>query len=215
MDLVAQIINTNLNLDVPPSTYAFLNPANWFDKMSVVIKNLIQIIFSQEITSLLNGVLLFLAMFFIAVIIYSSIRVLEIRKKEHAHLRHELAEYAHKQKEKEEKEKAKENISRNPRWVQVLEYLSSINVSDWKLAVIEADSMLESLMDDLGLKGENLGEKLKAADRDKFKSLTTAWEVHAIRNRIAHEGLNFDLSLHEAKRVIALYEQIFHEFGYI
>ena len=75
--------------------------------------------------------------------------------------------------------------------------------------------MLDSLMTQLGFKGESLGEKLKSADRDKFRSLTSAWEVHTLRNRIAHEGLSFTISHYEAKRVIALYEQIFREFGYI
>jgi len=60
-----------------------------------------------------------------------------------------------------------------------------------------------------------LGEKLKGATQDKFRNLTTAWEVHTVRNRIAHEGLAYEISQHEAKRVIALYEKIFREFGYI
>jgi hypothetical protein len=75
--------------------------------------------------------------------------------------------------------------------------------------------MLETMLSEMGFKGESLGDKLKSVDRDKFRSLTTAWEVHTIRNRIAHEGSAFELSLHEARRVIALYEQIFREFGYI
>ena len=75
--------------------------------------------------------------------------------------------------------------------------------------------MLESLMGDLGFAGETLGDKLKSATQEKFRSLTVAWEVHTIRNRIAHEGMGFELSQHETKRVIAIYEQIFHEFGYI
>ena len=62
---------------------------------------------------------------------------------------------------------------------------------------------------------ENLGEKLKSANQDTFRSLSAAWEVHIIRNKIAHEGQEFELSQHEAKRVITLYEQIFREFGFI
>ena len=75
--------------------------------------------------------------------------------------------------------------------------------------------MLEDLMKQLGFKGESLGDKLKSATQDKFHSLTSAWEVHTIRNRIAHEGAAFHLSQHEAKRVIAIYESIFREYGFI
>ena len=103
----------------------------------------------------------------------------------------------------------------NKRWSVVLQYLFSENEGDWKLGVIEADSMLEELMTQLGFKGENLGEKLKGADQEKFRNLTAAWEVHTIRNKIAHEGSDFILSQREAKRVIALYEQIFRGYGFI
>ena len=149
-------------------------------------------------------------------IAYCFIRLLEIRKREHEYLHHEIEEYAHKHKEEEMKTWERGGGAfLNKRWDVVLQYLFSESPGDWKLAVIEADSMLEGLMDQLGFKGEGLGEKLKSADQDTFRSLTTAWEVHIIRNRIAHEGQQFELSQHEAKRVIALYEQIFREFGYI
>ena len=77
------------------------------------------------------------------------------------------------------------------------------------------DSMLEALLDQLGFKGEGLGEKLKAASQGNFHGASMAWEPHAVRNMIAHEGSVFELSEHEAKRVIALYEGIFRQYGYI
>ncbi len=153
--------------------------------------------------------------FFLTVIAYCCVRLLEIRAKEHKHLKHEIAEYAHHQAERERKTKEGGAISTNPQWVRVLDYIFSTYEADWKLAIIEADTMLDNLMTQLGFKGETLGEKLKSTDRDKFRNLTTAWEVHTIRNRIAHEGAAFAISQHEAKRVVALYEQIFREFGYI
>jgi len=126
-----------------------------------------------------------------------------------------MAEYAHHQREREAEARSQERISHNDDWVKTLNYLFSENQSDWKLAVIEADSMLETLLSDLGFKGESLGERLKSADLDRFPSLPAAWEVHAVRNRIAHEGLAFELSQHEAKRVIATYEKIFRQYGFI
>ena len=75
--------------------------------------------------------------------------------------------------------------------------------------------MLESLLEQLGFRGASLGDRLKLANQDNFHNLTIAWDVHTIRNRIAHEGLAFELSQHEAKRVLALYERIFHDYGYI
>ncbi len=157
--------------------------------------------------------LFILATFFIFIIFYCIIRLFEIREKEHHHVEHEIAEYAHHMAEREQH--AQTAGSTNPRWVQTLEYLYSGNPGDWKLAIIEADSMLDTLMDDLGFHGATLGEKLRMANQENFRNLTSAWEVHNIRNRIAHEGMNYELSQHEAKRVIATYENIFRGFGYI
>lgn len=215
MDVLAQSSSIDTVLKEPFFSYKLLDPGYLFDRTAYFLQWLFQFIFSSEAGSILNGIYFFLIIFFISIISYSVIRMFEIRAKEHKHLQEEIAEYAHHEKEKEKKRKEGEGISKNLRWVKVIDYLLSPNVNDWKLAVIEADSMLESLMGDLGFKGESLGEKLKMADRDKFRSLTAAWEAHTVRNRIAHEGISFDLSLHEAKRVIALYEQIFREFGYI
>ncbi len=210
-----QLLNTNIALEDPSFTYKVLDPGFWFDRIVILLRWLFNLIFNQTTGDLLHGIAIFLTLFFIAIIAYSAVRMFEIRAKEHKHLQHEIAEYARRQKEREKKLQEGEGISKNPRWVKVINYLLSVNTNDWKLAVIEADAMLDALMVDLGFKGENLGERLKNADRDKFSNLTAAWEVHTIRNRIAHEGSAFDLSLHEAKRVIALYEQIFREFGYI
>lgn len=169
----------------------------------------------EKVGNVLFIVCAILSVFFIFIIAYSMVRMIEIREREHEHLHHEIEEYAHYMKEQERKKKQGEGVSKNERWLKILEYVTSTLPSDWKLAVLEADSMLETLLENLGFKGEDLGERLKSADRDKFKSLTEAWEVHNIRNKIAHEGSDFNLTDREAKRVIALYEQIFKEFGYI
>src|SRR3989344_8469930 len=108
-----------------------------------------------------NNILFFISLFFLTLISYCAIRMLEIRSKEKKHLKHEIAEYAHHQTEREKKLQQGEAISKNERWIKTLNYLFSQHQSDWKLAVIEADSMLESLMNQLGYKGDNLGEKLK------------------------------------------------------
>ncbi len=171
-------------------------------------------IFNAKTLEFFYVFLSFLVIIFIAIIIYTTIRMFEIRAKERAYLKHEIAEYAHNQVLRE-KELQGKGVFKNERWKKVLDYLFLINENDWKLAIIEADSMLFDLLTQLGFKGENLGDKLKEANQNNFRSLSSAWEVHNIRNKIAHEGSSFGISLREAKRVIALYEQIFQEFGYI
>jgi hypothetical protein len=188
----------------------FLNPEYLFNNLVIFLGY----IFNAKTLEVLYSIFSIFSIFFIAVVIYTTIRMFEIRKKEHAHLHHEIMEYAHHQALQQEELQSK-GVFKNERWKKVLDYLFSINETDWKLAVIEADSMLFELLTQLGFKGETLGDKLKEAGQADFRSLNSAWEVHNIRNKIAHEGASFELSLHEAKRVVALYEQIFQEFGYI
>ncbi|MFN4181457.1 MAG: hypothetical protein ACK4FA_02060 [Candidatus Paceibacteria bacterium] len=163
----------------------------------------------------IKDVIYFMILFLITLIIYCVIRMFEVRKKMHDHLQHEIHEYAQKQKAKELVKDAERTISRNEGWVKVLKNLESQNEGDWRMAIIDADKMLDMLTDQLNLPGENLGEKLKAADRDRFKTLDSAWSAHIVRNRVAHDGTSFTLTKREADRVIALYEEVFREFGYI
>jgi len=190
----------------------FFSPDFWYEHGGSFFQGVYRFIFEG---STLKNILAGFSIFFITVIAYCFIRLLEVRKKEKKHLKHEIAEYALRLAEKEKRREEGEGVSKNERWRKVLTYIFSTNSADWKLAIIEADSMLESLLEELGFRGENLGERLKTATQETFRPLSAAWEAHTVRNKIAHEGLGYDISQHEAKRIIALYEQIFREFGYI
>jgi len=101
------------------------------------------------------------------------------------------------------------------RWSRILEQVRSGNEHNWRLAILEADIMLNELLDVQGYKGETMAEKMKQVDRADFNSIDAAWEAHNLRNRIAHEGETRALSAREVRRVISLYEKIFREFHYI
>ena len=195
----------------------WLNPDHLFNQSVSFFNDLLGFNATNgpQIIAIYHAVVFLFSLFFLTIISYCAIRLLEIRSKERKHLLHEITEYAHFQAEREKKIHQGETVSKNEKWVKTLNYLFSQHPSDWKLAVIEADAMLESLLDQLGLSGETLGDKLQSADKDKFRGFASAWEVHTIRNKIVHEGVSFELSHHEAKRVIALYEQIFREYGFI
>lgn len=101
------------------------------------------------------------------------------------------------------------------RWQRILNLVNSEEPSNWRLAVIEADVMLEDVLRSKGYAGEGIGDMLKSANKEDFLSLDDAWEAHKVRNRVAHSGQVFELSEREAKRVIALFEKVFLEFGAI
>jgi hypothetical protein len=101
------------------------------------------------------------------------------------------------------------------RWRKIVELGSSTNENDWRQAIIQADVILDEILDKMGYHGEGVGEKLKAVEKADFQTLDQAWEAHKVRNAIAHEGPDFMLSQHEVRRVINLFQQVFEEFFYI
>lgn len=111
-----------------------------------------------------------------------------------------------------ENSKAEEQV--NPHWNKIINLAESLNESDWRLSVLEADIMLSELLDKMSLPGDTLSDKLKSVERSDFLSIDDAWEAHKVRNKIAHEK-DFVLTQREAKRVITLYENVFREFQII
>ena len=101
------------------------------------------------------------------------------------------------------------------RWRKIVALSDSDNQNDWKQAIIDADSILDEMLTKMNYPGDDLGSKLRSATRADFKTLEQAGEAHGVRNRIAHDGSNFVMSKHEAKRVVNLYRQVFEEFFFI
>lgn len=104
---------------------------------------------------------------------------------------------------------------KSTRWGIVETHLASDNPAEWKLAIMEADSMLEELVKKLGYSGSTLGEMMKQIEKSDFTTLNDAWEAHKVRNYIAHQGSTFLLTKHQANHTIRLYEKVFKEFEYI
>lgn len=137
-------------------------------------------------------------------IAYCAIRISQIRKIEHANF-HKHAHSVHH-----------EDIPRTRlRWNRIMEHANSGDEHQWRLAILEADIMLNELLDVQGYKGETMGEKMKMVNRANFNSIDEAWEAHKVRNRVAHEGSENPLTEREKNIVISQYARVFKEFGFI
>lgn len=104
---------------------------------------------------------------------------------------------------------------KSKRFEVVEKHMESSNPAEWRLAIIEADALLEEMVKKMGYEGTTLGEMLKNIEASDFTTLNEAWEAHKIRNQIAHQGSSFTLTKREAKRVVQLYEKVFEEFDII
>lgn len=138
----------------------------------------------------------------IGVLVYATMRLYQTRKEEEPKYETKTEEEEHAHVE-------------HDRWGHIMQLIESGQESDWRQAIIEADIMLDELLDRLGYQGESLGEKLRAVNPAHFHTLNNAWEAHRVRNEIAHKGSSYQLSEHLAHRTIANYEAVFREHGEI
>ena len=91
-------------------------------------------------------------------------------------------------------------------WAKITARLETGLESEYKLAVIEADSILNDILKRLGFGGETLGERLEKLTAATIPNLEQVWEAHKIRNNIVHDP-DYRLTLDEARKVLGIYEQ--------
>jgi hypothetical protein len=142
------------------------------------------------------------SMLAILVIIIASINIIEISKEENKKLGLTLSW-------------ENERDQKNTRWRKIEEYMTSLNPSDWKIAILEADNILDEITERMGYHGATLGDRMKTISATDFPYLEDAWEAHKIRNAIAHKGTDYLISRSDAEHVVNIYYRIFSSLGYL
>ena len=74
-------------------------------------------------------------------------------------------------------------------WEEIKALADSGNPSDWNMAVLRADALLEDVLAHRGYRGVTLAETLKIVDPGAIPSIDRLWSAHRLRNMIAHEPL--------------------------
>lgn len=99
-------------------------------------------------------------------------------------------------------------------WKQILRRFDTGDDSNLKLAIIEADKVLDELLKLSGYEGETMGDRLKQITSANLSNISEIWQAHKIRNRIVHEP-DFKLDRGEAWMCVEIYKKAFQEFGLI
>ena len=90
-------------------------------------------------------------------------------------------------------------------WIRIIDMFNT----NTKGAILDADKLLDYVLDRLGFEG-HLGEKLKKAG-PRFSDLNGVWFAHKLRNKVAHElG---DLNMDEARRALKNFKQALNDLG--
>lgn len=186
-----------------------MNDGNlFFDGFANFIITPIKSFYFQNLSDALSPYIPFLmglsglvsALLFIGIII-SVIGLIRVRKVE-------MAQY-----KPIDMEKVKESVH-NSQWGVILNHVRSNNKAEWRLAIIEADNILDELLKERGYGGETLGERMKSIDGTKMVSLSDAWDAHKLRNQIAHQ-VDMEVTQRMAMKAIVQYERVFKELGYL
>lgn len=140
---------------------------------------------------------------FLFLYVYASVSVEELYEEEDHHTRAEEEAYRRKMI----------GGATSNRFNDMKDHINSENPNDWKLAIIEADIILDEALKRQGYAGTSLGERLRSISPASMQTLDDAWEAHKIRNEIAHSGVDFVLTHKLARETIVRYERVFGELG--
>jgi len=86
------------------------------------------------------------------------------------------------------------------KWEEVEELIHKDSEAMWRVAIIEADKILDMVLKGMVMPGETMGQRLKVACY-KYQKLRQVWWAHKLRNNIVHEA-HFKLTKGQARKAI-------------
>lgn len=91
------------------------------------------------------------------------------------------------------------------RWTEIRAVSGQNGQMGMKMALMEADKLLDSALKSIMMPGDTLGERLKSACY-KYPKLKEVWWAHKLRNQLVHEH-DFKLSERETRRALDEFER--------
>ncbi|MEX1063947.1 MAG: hypothetical protein WED06_01255 [Candidatus Paceibacterota bacterium] len=98
------------------------------------------------------------------------------------------------------------------RWQEIKNHVNSFKESEWKLAVIEADKLVDDTLKTAGFQGETMGERLMLVKPGQILNLQYLWDAHKIRNLLVHD-VNYQISHKQAVWAVEAFESVMRELG--
>ena len=92
------------------------------------------------------------------------------------------------------------------RWQEIESRLKLENNMQNKIAILEADKLVDEVLLNIGYKGSNMKERLDKANANQIEEIDNLIEAHDIRNKIIYND-KFYLDNEESQRVIRLYRE--------
>ena len=131
--------------------------------------------FFELIFSKIQVFSVFLSLVFFSAAIYFNVKLSEIFHSVHGH-GHDSHGHSHGVKEQTHDLNIQSH-GPNKKWLKIEEKMSSQNEQDWRIAIVDADIILEEMLGRMGYVGEGIGEKLKQVEKADFKTVQNAWDA--------------------------------------
>jgi len=99
-------------------------------------------------------------------------------------------------------------------WKQIQKRLKTKKESQLKLAILEADQILNEILRMAGYPGKNLDERLEQINSAQLSNIEEIKQAHKLKNRIVSEP-DFIITPNEAGIIIDIYKKAFQELNLI
>lgn len=99
-----------------------------------------------------------------------------------------------------------------PQWEHVIQRIDSLQDAEWKVAIIDADKIVDGALRRAGYEGESMGDRLMKMTQGDLASLDDLWMAHKIRNKLVHEP-GYQITYQEARRTVKIFEKVLGELG--
>ncbi|TAK95618.1 hypothetical protein EPO05_03590 [Patescibacteria group bacterium] len=100
------------------------------------------------------------------------------------------------------------------RWKKITDRLHSGSQSQYKVAVLEADTVVDEILKGIGYKGANMGERLDNIDPEHLETQPELKAAHQVRNRIVYES-DFQIDQKTAAETVKVFEETLHRLEYL
>lgn len=96
------------------------------------------------------------------------------------------------------------------RWQEIKNHVNSVKETEWKMAVIEADKLVDDVLKSAGFAGESMGERLMLIKPDQLLNLQYLWDAHKLRNLLVHD-VSYQMTHHQAVWAVEAFEGVLRE----
>lgn len=91
--------------------------------------------------------------------------------------------------------------------------LVKTNSATFITTIINADKLLDKALTELGIPGNNLGERLKHSAAH-FSNINAVWRAHKLRNALVHEP-DIQINYRQAAAALLVYKKALKDLGAI